>query len=163
MNSRACPSTLGHDRARRSAFGGQGTIWVVGGVLLVAMGCAGTGSQPTDPTQAGATVTDRNRAPLSAQYYEHVFQLQPGGPETDDRLGYTGLVTDRRDGENRTTTLVYDPAFTIIGFYLDNGATFIYDEVGKAVQVGNYGPERSLQVIYKVDGPFRFQPLESAR
>jgi len=129
----------------------------VPGVLFLWAALAGCAGPPPPPRKPSVS-----QSALEAQYYEEVYLLRPGGPEAHDHLGYTGLAYQDHAGQRSTRTIVYDQGFTPVGFFLDNGATYVF-EGDRPVLIGNHSTERSLQLILKVDGQFRFLPLRSAR
>lgn len=118
--------------------------------LLVGVGCSGT------PMESTPSVPDRTAGALKSRDYKRVYLVKPGGPETDVHVGYTAIEYFLgSDGVERPTTWVYDTSAQVIGFFfIDGGATYVYDDDNKPVNMGNQEPNRSLEIIYDRQGLF---------
>ncbi|MGE3165797.1 MAG: hypothetical protein AB7O52_12890 [Planctomycetota bacterium] len=127
-----------------------GTVGLLALAVVAPGGCSSSGTST-------ATTPDVKPS-LAAQKYERVFLLQPGGPETDDALGFLGESFDVTGKAQGAIYRVYDNGFTMLGYYLESGATYAVDGGGESRFLGNHTRQRSLELIYGKTGNFRFEP-----
>lgn len=125
--------------------------WVATTAVALHLGCSSA------PARQHEQVSD-SRTELAAQRYERVFLLQPGGPETDDTLGFLGESFDPSGKSQGAIYRVYDSSFTMLGYYLESGATYSVTQGGESRFLGNHNRQRSLELIYGKTGNFRFEP-----
>ncbi|MEM7166118.1 MAG: hypothetical protein AAF581_11675 [Planctomycetota bacterium] len=133
------------------------------GTVATLSGCAGTSENHIAPTAGDGSIDNPRTVARTVhnkpRFYQRIFEVRPGGAETDVHVGYVG---ETESSSQSVVHIVYDARFSPVGFYLDNGATFVYDPgTTKPRQIGNHSAQRSLQLIYEADGPFRFAKFDA--
>lgn len=126
-------------------------------VVTLTTGCAGTSEKRLATSASGTSETVEKAVHQKPRFYQRVFEERPGGKDMHIHVGFVGQSETESES---VLFIVYDPSFDPIGFYLENGATFVYDSGQTARQIGNYGTQRALALIYEKEGPFRFAPFK---
>lgn len=129
--------------------------------LAAALFLCFTGVSCTAPQENGTALEGSETALEKApRTYEMIYLLKPGGPETDDHLGYLGQAYHEADEEEQVIYWVYDKGFAPIGYYLSSGATYSFGKDGKSTPLGNQSSQKSLELLFDQTGTFRFGPLQ---
>ena len=133
----------------------HGLVKLAGGraatVGVLALALAATSCSAPEEQSSGD-----NQVKKILRQYKEVYLLRPGSGDTDKHLGYIGTGIQRLQDADVTVNMVYNTSWRQIGYYFDNGATF-QQEGTDDTSIGSHPPSRSLELLYGVEGNFRFK------